>query len=196
MIVSQIVTEYQTIIQILDTLENAVSFAKLNILHNSIIQSEELLIEIKSIQKHLINEEKLPFEPLAENILLFEKIATVKSYCKSDQLIFIIEIPLTTKEHYNYFKIFPLPIQIKDHIELIVPTSKFLIINEQSYVLSNEPCKKVTDTEHLCEDLNVEKKTRGSPCEVQLLKHEENVTNCNRFPINLTKLKLHKLLNF
>lgn len=77
-VISQIITEYQTIIQILEDLENAITFSKLNVMHNSIINTNVLLNELLQVQHHLSDQHKLPFEVQLENILLFEKVISVE----------------------------------------------------------------------------------------------------------------------
>lgn len=191
-VISQIITEYQMIVQILDNLENAITFSKLNILHNSIVEPADLFREIQLIQKHLLNNNKLPFEPNIDNLLLFEKITTVKSYAKGNTIIFIVEIPLTEKANYNYHQLYPLPIKEKTY-GAILPLSKFLILNEKTYISTNTPCKEITETEYLCEDHNPTEVNSQSPCEVQLLRYEKNLTNCRRFPIELREHKIQKL---
>lgn len=192
-IISQLITEYQMITQILNTLETAITFAKLGILHNSIVDPDDLLKEINYIQPYLRNSHKLPFQPTRENLLLFEQITNVKAYQKLNKLIFIIEIPITQKEDYNYFQLFPLPISKGDHFEAIIPNAKYLILNEHKYISTNTPCKKITGNQFLCEEQNPYSLEKNKPCEVRLLKYDTNNINCKTIPVSLTGPKVQKL---
>lgn len=70
-----------SISRILSTLENAVTFAKLNVLHPSIIEANELLTELLNI-KSALTTTKLPFEPSYETIIKFEKNYSSESIFK------------------------------------------------------------------------------------------------------------------
>lgn len=66
---SNIYTElsFQIIYDALENLETAITFSKMNVLHNSIIDSAEFLHGVKSMNKDL-KLGKLPFQPELENI--------------------------------------------------------------------------------------------------------------------------------
>lgn len=192
-LMSQITTSYQIIIEMLDNLVTAITFAKINILHNSIIESNDLLNELKSINQFVHKNQKLPFEPKLENILLYEKLITVKSFLKFDKVVFIIEIPLTEKENYDYLQLFPLPVKGKNTYTCILPHAKYLILNEHNYMFTNQHCKEILENEFICEINTPMEIENNSPCEVQLIQHHENVTNCLRIPVTFKNLKIQKL---
>lgn len=192
MIISQIITEFQIIYDILEKLETAITFSKLNTFHNSIIEPKELLIEIQSISKYLINN-KLPFEPKMENLLLFEKIMEIKSYSKGNQITFIIEIPIVEKDNYNYFHLYTLPVFQNNSFHLIIPRSKYLIMNEQNYFFSDTPCEQIIPEEFICHETNPYKITEDSPCEIQLLRFANNLSNCRTVAVKIEKVKIQKL---
>lgn len=192
MVISQIVTEFQIIYDVLERLEVAITFSKLNTFHNSIIESKDLLTEIESISKYLTGNE-LPFEPKIENLLLFEKIMEIKSYSKGNQIIFIIEIPIVEKESYNYFHLYTLPVFQNESFQLIIPQSKYLIMNEQNYFFFDTPCKEIIPEEFICHETNPVKATEDSPCEIQLLKFANNLSNCHVVPVRIEDVKVQKL---
>lgn len=189
---SQMITEFQFIYDILERIEVAITFAKLNAFHNSIIDSNELLIEIKSISEHL-NNGKLPFEPKAENLLLFEKIMKIKSYTKENKIVFIIEIPIVEKENYNYYHLYPLPINKNNSFNLIIPNNRYLIINEQNHYFSENPCTEIIPEELICQNMDPTKTLENSPCEIQLLKFSKNLSNCHLIPVKINNLKIQKI---
>lgn len=80
-ILTQITFLFQNIYDILEQIEIASTFAKLNTLHNSIINPFDLLKEIKETSKLLIDTQ-LPFEPEIDNILKYEKVINIKGYSK------------------------------------------------------------------------------------------------------------------
>lgn len=194
--ISELITTLQIINNLLSNLEIAISFAKMNTFHNSIIDPTDLLEEIKSINNETKNA-RLPFEPKLENILLFEKIINIKSYTKFNQIIFLLDIPIVEIEKYDYFKLYPLPIPTKENnYKIILPSSKFLILNEQYYSNFQDSCKEIKHDEYLCEE-NVSgiENNEDVPCEIQLLKFSEKTTNCKQENIKLNNLKIQKVEN-
>lgn len=192
-VLAQITTEYQSIVQSLENLENAITYSKLNVLHNSIIKPSDLLNEIKNISQFIHTGHKLPFEPKLENLLLFEKMTTMKSYSKLNQIIFIIEVPLVENENYSYFKLFSLPIPKDSTFQSILPLSKYLILNGRRFATMDEPCDVVTETTHICKELNPSIIDASSPCELKLMNVEQNLSNCEFIQVTLTKTKFEKL---
>lgn len=191
-LLSQITTTFQVIYDAFERIEVAITFSKLNIFHNSIIEPKDLLLEISSINKYL-EKNKLPFEPVLENTLLFEKVIEIKSYSKGNQIIFILQIPIVQLESYNYYHLYSLPIPISDSFKTIIPHSKYLLLNEQTYSFSDVKCQKVMSEEYLCQENNIVKIENDIPCEVKLLKYSRNVTNCQYTPVRLSSTKIQKM---
>lgn len=192
MVISQITTEFQTIYDILEKIEIAITFSKLNILHNSLIEPKSLLNEIQLISTYIVDN-KLPFEPKLENLLIFEKIIEIKSYSKENQIIFIIEIPIVEKQNYDYFHLYSLPAFQNKSFHLIVPHSKYLIMNEQNYLFFDTPCKEIIPEEFICHETNTIKTTEDSPCEIQLLKFTNNLSSCRVVSVKIEQVKIQKL---
>lgn len=127
-VISQLITSFQIIENILNKTETAISFVKASILHNIVVQPILLINEIKSINIYL-SDAKLLFHSILESVPLLGKVLKVKLYSKSYKLMFLIEIPLVRKESYNYFHLYSLPIQNSFLHSIIVPSNKFLILN-------------------------------------------------------------------
>lgn len=135
----------------------------------------------------------MPFEPILENILLFEKTMEIKSYNKENQIVFILEIPIVEIESYNYYHLYSLPIPVSHSFKAIVPHSKYLLINERTYAFSDTKCQEVTPEEFLCQESNTVKILDDVPCEVQLLRYSINTTKCQYTPVRLTNTKIQKI---
>lgn len=191
---SQFVQTYQIIYDILDKIEVAITFSKLQTFHNSIIEPSELMNEIYFID-HNIDNIYLPFEPIIQNLILFEQIITTKSYSNDKKIIFIMEIPLTAPTKYNYYHLYPIPTIINNKNQTLLTNSKYLALNDENYVLFNEECKNLQTNEFFCMHLSPSKINIDTPCEVKILTYSENITNCNYIPINFDQLKIQKLEN-
>jgi hypothetical protein len=64
---------YKIIDSILQDIENSITFAKLKILHPSIIKTEDLYFELIKVQDQ-IGLNQMPLEITLENTFLFEKL--------------------------------------------------------------------------------------------------------------------------
>lgn len=192
MILTQITTFYQNIYDILSDIEEAITFAKLNTFHNNIIDASMLLKELQFVQTQ-IKPEKLPFEPNTDNLLKLENTLEIKSYVKDYTIVFIIEIPLVEAQTYNLFQLFPLPVKYGNSYKVIVPNFKYLIINDKTFGYVNRPCQGITAHEYLCSDIHPENFNDYVPCEVKLLRYEDNIKNCNPVYIDIKSIQIQKV---
>lgn len=192
MVFTQITSFYQNIYDILEKLEVAVSFAKINTFHNAIVNKNDLLSELQYISNEL-SQEKLPFEPNSENILKIENSLEISSYVKNNEVIFIIQIPLVERVNYNLFRLFPLPTRNEKFYKIIVPNFEYLLINERNFGYSNQPCKRINFNEFLCSHMHSENFDKITPCEVRLLRYESDVSNCNPLYVDIEDMQLQNI---
>lgn len=146
MVINDITKEFQIIYEILERIETAITFSKINTFHNSIVNPNELFSQLLSISK-IIKTIRLLFEPEIKNLIHFERAIEIKSYSKENKIVFIIEIPLVEKEKYDYFHLYPLPIQRNNTFKIFIPMSKYLIMNEKNFAFLDQPCKEINSNE-------------------------------------------------
>lgn len=194
LIVTEVISSFEIINNMLEKVEVAITFSKLNIFHNSMIEPEDLLREIELISGHLTYG-KLPFQPIISNILLYEKILSIKAYSEDNKITFILEIPIVENEDYVYYRLYPLPVFKNKNFNIIIPSSKYAIVNENKFALSNEKCKEITTEEFICENTNVLPIRQNMPCEIELINYSQKVLNCRLTPINLFDINIRKLQN-
>ncbi|XP_066261207.1 uncharacterized protein [Euwallacea similis] len=191
-IITQITTFYQNIYDILSDIEEAITFAKLNTFHNKIINSGMLLNKLKLIQNQ-VQQEKLPFEPDTDNLLNIENTLKIKSYVKNNVIVFIIEIPLVETQAYNLYRLFSLPVKYNNSYKIIVPSFEYLIIKDKTFGYVNQPCQYVSFNEYLCSHVRPENFNDYVPCEVELLRYENNITNCNPVYLDIKNLQIQNV---
>lgn len=189
---SQIITAFKIIYDVLERIEVAITFSKINVLHNSIIEPNELLLEIKTIEKH-IQGNKLPFEPTLDNILYFEKTIEIKSFSKDNKIMFVLEIPIVEKWNYNYYHLFPLPTRKGKLFRAILPKAKYLILNENEYSLFDTKCEDISKETFMCYEANPVKINTEAPCEIHMLKFTMNTTTCQGYTVEIKQTKIQKL---
>lgn len=192
MLLNQIITAIATVRNILETLVNAVTFAKLQTLHPSIIESQDLLDELKKLE-NLKDKPKLPYEINSHTVQLYEKIADLKCYYQNKNLIFVIEIPIVDSLPYNYYHLYSLPMKKSSEFQVVIPNNKYLSINEKYFSLSNIPCKEVSPKEYLCKTQYTHEISNSSPCEVQLLRYTNHYETCEINKVQLSREKIQKI---
>ncbi|EEZ99860.1 Envelope fusion protein-like Protein [Tribolium castaneum] len=189
----KIITFSEEILRILENLETAVSFAKLKTLHNSIIIPEDLLHELKIVKENL-NYKNFAFEPRKKNILLYEGIIEIKAYQKDKKLSFIFEVPLTELQNYHYYQLYPFPIcSNPKSCQVIIPSHKFLFLNEYYFTLTNEKCNEVKPGDYICNLPQTKKISQDAPCEIQLLKFTQKYQDCQILHIQINDLQIQKV---
>lgn len=192
MLISQVTTSFQEIYDLLEKLQVAITFSKLNTFHNSILDPNELLDEIQSITDDLVSG-KLPFFPSKENILLFEKILQIKSYSKGNQVVFIIELPIVESTNYILYHLYPLPTPSSNNFKIIFPQTKYLILNELKHASFDHPCEEISPEEYLCRNANLLPNNDEAPCEVQMLNFSPNTSKCHHTMMEVERTKVEKL---
>lgn len=192
MLFAQIITAIATIRSVLETIVNAVTFAKLQTFHPSIMESEDLLGELKKLE-NLKVKPRLPYEVNSHSIQWYEKIANVKCYYKNKQIIFIVEIPIVDSLPYNYYHLFSFPSKKSSEYQVIIPSNKYLSINEKYFSLSNSRCKEVYSNEFLCEAQYTNEISSSSPCEVQLLRYTNQYEKCEFHNVQISREKIQKV---
>lgn len=193
-VLSQITNSMQIIYDTFEKIEVATTFAKLNVFHNSIVDSRTLINEINEISKNISNI-KFPFESKLEDVRLIEKTIRTHTYFKNGNAIFTLEIPVVENKKYDYFRLHPLPVRSNSNqFKVIIPNSKFLILNEKHYANFNEACLEMKPQEYLCEDLPRRKITsKDDPCEIQLLRYSKSIHNCHPIPAIVQEIQVKKI---
>lgn len=189
---NQIQTAYQIIYDILEKIEVAISFAKLNTFHNAIVEPTDLLDEIKNISIHLDNG-KLPFRPEIDNILYYEKILNIKSYSTLESIVFVIEVPIVENQNYNYYHLYPLPTPDQEHFKVIIPENNYLLLNEHNFMYFEEKCKEINTGDFLCQGKEISVIRASPPCEIQMLMYFKDKPKCQPIAVTIEETKIQKL---
>lgn len=182
----QIYFSLQLLLDKLVILEDAMTFAQLEVMHPSIIAPHSLISEITAIQK------LYQFRPVdrisIKNIHSIESSISVKAYSTNDALTFILDIPSIDENLYDLIHLYSIP--DKQNLT-IIPKSKYLALGTNEYSYLEEDCKKITQDVQLCTSLNTQPVENSEDCIVTLIKHES--TNCTRARMNLKQGKIQRL---
>lgn len=174
----------------LNEIETAVAFSKLGTLHQSIIDTEELLTLLKLIeQKH-----SLVFPATIENILKLEQCIELKVFAKENQITFIMNIPLVEPDRYIYYKVIPIPVTNPyNQTSLVLPKYPYLLTKGMKTVSLLHPCREVDDLLFLCEE-DYTQSLMIDTCISELIKFAANTTHCRPILVEFDAVKIEKIL--
>uniref|UniRef100_A0A6P7H632 Uncharacterized protein LOC114347517 n=1 Tax=Diabrotica virgifera virgifera TaxID=50390 RepID=A0A6P7H632_DIAVI len=132
----------------------------------------------------------MPFEPVLENVLKYEKIINIKSYSVNSVITFILEIPLVESEIYDYYQLFPVPTHMNLSKYFIhLPYKPFLALNDISYIYMDNLCINIDSDEYICKRHNKFLISEKAPCAVQLINYKSNLFTCQPFEVRINKIE-------
>lgn len=174
------------------TTENAVTFAKLKTYHTSILKPNFISKELRIIKDHISNSKLIT----TNDIILYEKVFKIKATQNKFKIIFIIEIPLVEVSDYSYYQLYSVPIQSsQENFHIILPQTRYLILNEQRYASRDEQCEELRNQLYLCKDDNPTEINKSSPCEIKLITFQKPIDNCIQEPVRISEAAVSKYGN-
>ncbi|XP_045500052.1 uncharacterized protein LOC123697552 [Colias croceus] len=181
---------FQIIYTKLNEIETALSFAKIKLLHQSIIDTDELVYILKEIE--ITN--KLVYPVNLENIVKIEQSIELKAYVKQNQIKFIMHIPLINNETYNYYKLIPLPVHsdVDNLTSVILPKYPYILVKGLKISMLTQPCAELDEARFLCPE------TESTPllqdkCIIDLFHFSTNISTCLSLPVSIGDLKIEFL---
>lgn len=187
---TQILIMAQNILEILETIEESITFAKLQVMHPSIIQPENLLQSLKEIDKSI----NLPFPLQADQILNYENLIKIKAYQIENKLKFLLEIPIIDKVDYNLYHIYSCPTLKNGSFQTIIPNEKYLALSNQYYSSLNNVCTLVNKI-YYCNNLNLVSLSKNPICSSQLILAQKPYSQCKIHYFDLLKAKIQFIEN-
>lgn len=166
---------YSFIEHSIDDILNAITFARLNILHTSIITPLDLIESLKQISQSL-SKNNLPLPAYTTSISQYLDIISLEAYQSDSRIIFVLNIPLVEPETYTLYHLYPIPIQDnRTGLHHVTPlTYKYIARDDDSMLYvpfkSLENCKTLSRSQKICMDALPYPIDSDSICEAQLLK--------------------------
>lgn len=157
----------------INDIESSLTFAKIKILHPSIISPMHLLEQIINISSSLPPNEALPLIPSIHTIGQLSNLINLQGFATPNRIVFILNIPLTNNELYTTYHLFSTPIKhpASNLYHTIIPKSKYVGLSRDNreYIHMNDidSCKPVEDN-LLCYNLIPDPGQRP-PCEINII---------------------------
>lgn len=188
----QIINLYEVIDSVLQDVGNAVTFSKIGIFHPSIIKTQELHVELLRIGQ-IVGISHMPLGISLENTLLYERIIKVESFILNNRVTFLLHIPITSQNHFDYFHLYSVPIYKQGLFKVIIPKNKFLVKNKLHFSYRQTPCQKVRDQLYICDKMDLQQIDPNSPCAVQLLEANKEASNCQQVEARIAEPIVNQL---
>lgn len=142
----------------IDDINNAILFAKLNILHPTVLSPHQLYNELDKHRNKLPSHYDLPVPLTLQNIQELTDISKLVCYYHQSKIIFILHIPLVLPQTYNLYNIIPLPVPYDiskpDTYVLIQPTSSYVAVTNDrmfySLLRDINKCKLISEKCYVC----------------------------------------------
>lgn len=184
----------------LKDISESLTFAKLKLLHPSIIKSDELINQLVTISKSL-DHNNLPLQPNYLNLPKLINVISLKAFQTDTRLVFILEIPLVSNEIYSVFHLYSIPTKTPNAntFHAILPESKYIGLsrdNRQYLRLSNiDQCQEIEDSTSLCKNV-IPLSLENPPCEIEIIA-KLSTNNCKPVMMqfedyNIVNLKKNK----
>lgn len=154
---------------------NAITFARLKILHSSIITPLDLINSLRHVSQSL-HKNNLPLPAYSSSLAKYLDIIELEAYQSDSKVIFVLRIPLVEPDTYTLYHVYPIPIlDNRTGLHHIIPSSqKYIARSDDSmlYVSLNtlENCKTLGGSQKICSDVLPYPIDSDSICEAQLLK--------------------------
>ncbi|XP_050314503.1 uncharacterized protein LOC126748980 [Anthonomus grandis grandis] len=159
----------------LNDLLNAIAFARLKMLHSSIITPKDLINALQEISQTL-RKNNLPLPTYSSSVTQYIDIIGLEAYQTDTRIVFILKIPLVEPETYTLYHLYTTPIfDNRTEFHHVIPThQKYIAQNDDSMLyisLSNmKNCKPLAIHQKICSDVLPYPIDSEAICEAQLLK--------------------------
>lgn len=167
------IIDCMSLINTLDNIQNAILFAQLGSVHNSLLPINEL--------KNLINqmEELYPYGLYNfKNIQSYYELIKAEIYYTNQLICFIFHFPVLRESIYNYYHLYPIPI----HNQTIIPLKPYIIMNSTYHHYEDTACLRI---EELC-IYHIEQQISKQDCLPAALTGSTPMS-CNTLSVNLEK---------
>lgn len=178
-IVTEITNMYEIIYAMLQDIENSLVFARIGLMHPSVIRTEELFLELRELEENL-GTNKLPISVTSENALMFEKLIDIECFILNNKIVYVMHIPVVHAQVFDYFHLYAVPIHEKDQFKVVIPQQKYLAITQEYYTYYASNCKIIKLGLYMCSNKELIDISSDTSCEVGLLSNQMTKATCRQ----------------
>lgn len=177
---------FQLLYTHLDEIETCITFSKLRMLHQSLVNPDEMIKLLKEIE----TKTKLVYPVSYDNLVKIEHCIALKAYSYRSQITFILEIPLIKDKVYTYYRAIPIPVtDSHNSTKIIIPKYPYLLARGSDMVSLSQPCDELHDEKFLCHE-DESQLPLEDPCITSLMKFSGNTSYCNPVLVEINSVKI------
>lgn len=186
-IMDQLSLSLQIILHFITDLENAVTFAKVNALHNSILKADEMKFITKTLLSIHAKEQLLYINE--EDFINYYDIISVDAYYSNELIVFILHFPILYPQNFTQFHLYSIP---TSNFTTIIPPSPYLIMSTALYQYSDVPCRKIKN-EYLCPINTIRLNNEFQDCITEIFRLTDRVARCQYIPVTVNSTIIQEL---
>lgn len=130
----------QLLLDLIQDIDNSVTFCKLGKMHPSIIKPQILLSSLRKLVSFFGNQ--LPdFE--GESLWDIQNHIKIKCYVTTDEIVYFLDVPLLHTDSYDLLLLQPIPTTTLDRYVTVIPSTRYALRSRTSseLIFSNQPCE-------------------------------------------------------
>lgn len=180
LVLDNMMFQLNTINQIINNLETAISFAHSNVMHNSILNPNQLREMIKNIQ----NLYGVDHVPKFNELIDYYKYLSVQLIIRDEIILFSIHTPIVFPSQYTLYKVYPIPTRNRT----LSVSHPYILLTKEEFWTTKEECPQLEDV-YVCQQ---DALTKEDACLFELLTSTGNNT-CPLTSVTYSKTSIHRL---
>lgn len=176
--IDNLILQLHLIYDLINNIETALAFGKLNTLHSSIIGPEKLGLLINKLNE-IYKYRQIPY---LQNIMNYYNLFSTQVNFKNNLILFKIHCPIVTNP-FQYFRMYPVPISNL----ILLPEHPFLMLNTEEYWTTMERCPEIENV-YYCQQSRLH---RSQPCLANIIRTGRN--DCHGINIHLNETTIMQI---
>lgn len=173
---NQLVILYNTILSILQEIENSITFCHLGTYHPSILKHNELISIMSKIKEKI----QLPFD--LNNLASIQKIIDVKCKIENHKIIYFLSFPVNYETVFDLYFLLAIPSLDKNGFSTIIPHNRYFLKTDSNVKPLNREC--VLENPFQCYQTDLINAI--DVCEKEILLRE-NTNKCQRTRLEINE---------
>lgn len=174
-ICEQLMESYLYIEDNLNDILNSITFARLKIIHSSIITPAHLIESLQEISQSLLKN-NLPLPIKLSSVAKYLDIIELQAFQVDSNLVFVLKIPLIDQQTYTTYRLYPIPVlDNRTGLHHILSISQKYIARDDDSLMylpirDLKECKPLFPGTKLCSNLFAYPIDNNAICEARILK--------------------------
>lgn len=185
-IMDQIKLNLDSLLNFLNDIENAISFASLKTLHHSIIPQNELKEIVKEFHNSHHNTQLL-FKQ--NEYLNYYEVVETNVFAIENRIVFSLDFPLVHSDTFEYYHLYSVP---NKNQSIIIPPSTYLTLSTDLYQYQNEECIDLKPN-YFCKNNNLLPIHENPDCITALLTLSNKLDQCQQVPVHIQKAMMEEI---